>query len=96
MTPTSKDELNLSSKSLQGSTSTSLSNDAPAPIPGPDLLTQIIADANSLDRFLDRDPHSHPLTDGELDELVRIERAKRAHVNIKAEKRAAKKQGVEE
>lgn len=87
----------LSQSPEVGSTSTSPSNDHPNhPLTGEEMMDRILADPNSLDRFLDRDPHALPLTDLEILDLIRIERAKRVQWNIKQEKRAMKKQGIEE
>lgn len=66
------------------------------PMTGPEMIDEIIADVNSLDRFLDRDPHAVPLSDAEVLELMHVERAKRTTWNMKQEKRQMKKQGIEE
>lgn len=63
---------------------------------GPELIDEIIADPNSLDVLLDRDPHARPYTDEELDRLIAVERARRTQLEIKEEKRKMKKQGIED
>lgn len=76
------------------STPTSPSADPEAPpLTGSQLMDGMIEDVNSLDRFLDRDPHSRPLSRAELLEVIRIARAKRTSFEIKQEKRQVKKQG---
>jgi hypothetical protein len=87
---------NKDSKPDTASVSTSTTPSSAQAHGGPTLMDRIIGDQNSLDRFLDRDPHSHPLTDADLLELIRTERARRTEWNIKIEKAKAKKQGVEE
>lgn len=68
-----------------------------SPIPtGSDLMSEMIIDQNSLDRFLDRDPHALPLTVSERRALIQSERARRTAWEIKREKAKAKKQGAME
>ncbi len=63
---------------------------------GAEMIDQMLTDQNALDRFLDRSPLAAPYSDQELLEFVRHQRALRANWNVKLEKRAMKKQGVEE
>lgn len=62
---------------------------------GPELLAEI-AEYPSLDAFLDRDPHSQPLSDAELALLVKRLRAERALFTIKEQQSKARRAGIEE
>lgn len=60
--------------------STSLADDKT----GPEIIDKI-SEYPTLDKFLDRDPHSKPLSDTELMELITNERNWRARINVKQE-----------
>ena len=59
-------------------------------------LLEEIAQEPTLDRLLDRNCHIEPYTDDELMQIIQQERADRARWELKNEKRAMKKQGIEE
>lgn len=56
---------------------------------GQELLEAIINDprAVTLDMVLDRDPHAVPSSDDELTRLVKTQRAERAMIDVKQEKK---------
>lgn len=62
---------------------------------GPELMVELSA-FPTLDLLLDRDPHAKPMSDAELELMVKRERAERAFQTFKQEAKKAKKQGVEE
>lgn len=59
---------------------------------GPELMDRIVQHP-TLDDFLDRNPHSVPLNDEELDQVIRFERLERAKWNVKLEKAEEKRNG---
>lgn len=63
---------------------------------GPELIQAILAEPShlTLDEVLRRNPKAQPLSDSELDDLVRVLRAERTAIDVKQEKAKAKKQGV--
>ena len=69
----------------------------PGPTDGPSMLAEIAANAPNftLDTVLRRHPRANPLTDSELDDLVRVLRAERTAIDVKIEKAKAKKQGAD-
>lgn len=62
---------------------------------GPELIDKI-GEFPTVDILLDRDPHAEPYTINALVQLVEAFRRDRARFNIKDEKKAAKKDGIEE
>lgn len=62
---------------------------------GPELMDQI-GSSPTLDELLDRSPFAKPYSDDELTLILTIQRKDRAMWNVKQEKKAAKKQGIEE
>ncbi len=72
-----------------------MSSNTTHPTLGPQLLQQI-GEQPTLDPLLDRSPFSKPYSDQELQRIVTLHRKERAMWNVKQEKKAAKKQGVEE
>lgn len=71
-------------------TSPSEQDETPEQMSGPDLMSKI-AEHASLDTYLDRDPHSLPLTDDELMSLLRMMRSERARWEVKVEKARVKR-----
>lgn len=69
----------------------------PGPADGPTMLREIADNAPNftLDTVLRRHPRANPLTDSELDDLVRVLRAERTAIDVKIEKAKAKKQGAD-
>lgn len=59
---------------------------------GPELVKEI-GTLPTLDQFLDRNPYAVPLKNAELMEVVKIERAHRAHFNIKEQEKKDKGNG---
>lgn len=62
---------------------------------GPEIMDEIIQEP-TIDRFLDRSPYAEPLTDAELAELVAAMRRDRVTWNMKEDKKAAKKEGIDD
>lgn len=61
---------------------------------GPELLEQITLHP-TLDLFMDRDPHAHPLSEEELRQLVEVMRKERAAFLVSEQKKKEKKQGID-
>lgn len=68
---------------------------AKGPSTGPDMIKVIAenVEAVSLDQLLRRNPLAQPMTDGELEGLIRSERAARTSIEVKAEKARLRKKG---
>lgn len=64
-------------------------------VTGPELIDEIGKEP-TLDRVMQRDNRSKPATDEELMGLILRLRADRAQFVLKDEKKAAKRQGIEE
>lgn len=91
----SEEKSSLSSTGEAGTTTptTPSSAEGSSPPTGPELIDKMLASENSLNTFLDRDPHALPLTEEELTNLIRSERAIRASLDIKTEARKDKRNG---
>lgn len=87
----SEEKSSLSS-TAEGETTTPTTPSSGGELPtGPELIDKMLASGNSLNLYLDRDPFAKPLSEEELINLVRSERAIRASLDIKTEARKEKR-----
>lgn len=61
---------------------------------GPELMDEVVLHT-TLDALLDRSPYAIPYTDEEWLQIKVLQRAQRAHFNIKEERKYDKKQGID-
>lgn len=62
---------------------------------GPELMAEL-SQYPTLELLLDHDIHAVPMTDDQLELMVKRERAERAFQTFKQDAKKAKRQGVEE